>query len=178
MREQQRCGAKVRARGALRRAEADERRGQHEHCRRHGERGRHRLRVEEVGDDQEVAEEHRHGGVAVGARFEQLQPREQHQEQDPGLAAEEGAELEPDREHRDRRHAEHQPARRQRSAVDAEVRAPAVQAQREQRQPPGGAHRVRGDDQEKRREQPGHLAQAERAMLRCQRVDGGAHVIR
>jgi hypothetical protein len=128
------------------------------------------LGIEEVGDHQEVAEKRADRRVAVRARLEQLQSGEQHQEQDPGLAAEQRAELDPHAEHRHRGDAEHQPARRQRRAVEREVHAPAVEAQREQRQPPRRAQRVRRDHHRERGDQPGELSRLDLPLLGCKGV--------
>ena len=170
MREQERGGAQVGARRALRRGEADQRGGEQEHRQSHGRRGRDGLGIQKVGDHQEVAEERGERGVAVGARLEQLQSGEQHEEQDPGLAPEQHAELDPHAEHRHRGDAEDQPARRQRRAVERKIHAPAIEAQREQRQPPRRALRVRRDHQHERRDQPREIAHAHLPLLRSEGV--------
>ncbi len=165
VREQQPRGAQVGARRAHRRAETDQRGGEHEKAEAHDERRRDRLRVEEIGDDQEEAEKRRHRRVALGARFHELQAGEHHQQQDPGAAAEQRAALEPDGEHRHRGHAEQQPARRQRRAVQGAVRAPAEEAESEKRKPPGRAQGMRREHQGKRADQPAEVARADRALL-------------
>jgi hypothetical protein len=147
MRQQYGRGLQVGARRAAGRAKADQRRREGEQRRCHEQRRGDRLCVQEIRDDQEIAEKSGRRGVAVGARLEQLQAREQHQQQDAGLAAEKRAVFDPHAEHRHRGHADHQPARGQRRPVDRVMNAPAVQAQGEQREPPGGAQRVWRDDQ-------------------------------
>jgi hypothetical protein len=161
---------------SLRRAEADQRRGEREQRGAHQPRGRDRLRVEEVGDDEEVAEEGGERGVAMGARLEQLEPGEQHQQDDAGTAAEERAVLHPDAEHPHRGDAEHQPARRQRRAVERVPEAPREQAQREHGEPPRRAQRVRRGDQHERGDEPGQVARADGAHGGGEGVRGrGSH---
>jgi len=173
LREQHARGAQVGARLAAGGAEADQRRGGGEERRAHQRRGADRLRVEEVGDDEEVGEERGHRRVAVGARLEQLQPGEEHEQQDAGLPAEDGAELDPHAEHRHRSDAEHQPARGQRRALQREIHPPAVEAEREQRQPPRRAQRVRRDDQPERDHEPHQIARGDGPELRSQGMRHG-----
>src|SRR5207302_2661766 len=100
------------------RAEADQRHGDRVQRAAHYDRSEHRLRVQEVGDDEEIAEESRYRGVTVAARLEQLEPGEQREQDDPRLAPEEGAILDPDAEHRHGGDADHQPAGRQGPRLD------------------------------------------------------------
>ena len=176
VREQQPSGAQVRARRPMRRAEADQRRGDRVQRAAHYDRSEHRLRVQEVGDDEEIAEESRYRGVTVAARLEQLEPREQRQQDDPRLAPEEGAILDPDAEHRHGGDAYHQPAGRQRRAIERAVEAPAEQAQRKHGQPPGRAQRVRRDHDQERADQPGEIARADEAHFGGKRVRRLGHV--
>src|SRR5688572_10623593 len=103
MGEEQGRGPEVRARRAVGRTEPDERHGDGVERRGHEERGGDRLRIEKVRDDEEIAEEGGRRRIAMRARLEDLEAREQHEEEDARLAAEERAVLEPYREHRHRR---------------------------------------------------------------------------
>ena len=175
MSEQQPGGAQGRAQRALRRAEADQCGRDREHAGAHEQRAEHRLRVEEVRDDEEIAEESRDRAVAMRARFEELQAGEEHEQQHAGLPAEERAVLHPDAEHADQRDADREPARRQRRAIERAIEAPAVKAQRKQREPPRRAQHMRRDDDAKRERKPRQVAQREEAHFRRQRMRRRAH---
>ena len=174
VRQQQAGGAQVGAQRTLRRGEADQRAGHRQQRHAHQGRGGDALRVEQVGHDQEVAQEGHHGAVAVRAHLEQLQAGEQHQQHDARRAAEQRAVLDIHGGERQGRHRQQQPARRQGRAAQANLRAPGVQAEREQGQPPGHAQGVRTCHQDEREQQTGKVAQRHGAHFRGERV-GNRH---
>jgi hypothetical protein len=66
---------------------------QHHQRQRHIQRGRHGLRVQEVGQQDEEAEEDHHEQVAFGVHFQQLEGQQQHQHGHAGVAAQQGAKV-------------------------------------------------------------------------------------
>jgi len=156
--EKQSRRAEVRPQRTLRCAESH-------HCRRdHRERNAHRqrcsdvLRVEKIGDDEEVAEKRDRRRVAVCTGLEQFQAGEQEEQHDPGHPAEDRVIFHPYAEHRRRCDEQQHAAPRQRQPADEHQCAHAVQAQRQQRQPPGRAQGMRRRDDRKRQNQAGEVA--------------------
>ena len=168
--EQQPRRAQVGARCAARGGEADQREDAGGDRGAHAERGRDRLRVQEIGDGEEPGQEHDRRRIALVARFEQLQAGEQHQQHDPRRAPEQGAELEPHSEHAERRYRDHQPARWQHARHRDPGRAPEVQGHGERAQPPGRAQRVGRDHDQQPGEQRGEVAPRDRAQLGLKRI--------
>jgi hypothetical protein len=54
----------------------------------HDGAGRYGLRIEEVGEDQEIGKENRHDRIAAGARFQQFQREQDSDEGDAGVTSE------------------------------------------------------------------------------------------
>ena len=177
VREQQPRAAQVGLRRAVRRAEADQRGGEREQRRAHQRGGRDGLGVEEVGDDRGSSRGTPASAASRCVRVSSsFRPANSTSSTMPGPAAEERAVLQPDAEHADRDDAEHQPARRQRRAVERVPEAPAEQAQREHGEPPRAraARAARRPARASRSATRGR-ARRRRGALGAQRMRRGAH---
>jgi hypothetical protein len=170
VREQHCRRVRVRSQRTLRRAEADDRDG--DHCERyaHHQRFSNTLRVEKVRDQQEVTKKHDRGRIAVRPRLHQLQPGKEEQQHNGRNPPEHRPVLRPDADHGSERDREQQPARRQRLAPDERERAPAIERDRKTREPPRRADCMRRPDDCKCEDEPGKILPRQQADFRRKRM--------
>ena len=120
---------------------ADRHVGEHERGQQAPDRDQHRggdrerLRIEEVRQHDEEAEEEHDEGVAAGAQLERLQRHQHHRHRHAGLLAEQGAVRPEGQPGRQQQHRDQHPAPGQRGATERELGAPEQHDQGQQRAP-------------------------------------------